>query len=742
MKRFIPKITLALCLALVVVVISGHVTYADAAPTTGLFGLFDLTKFVAEVLANLFYTLQTIASWGIALAGTLLNWSINLTLNIHQFVNDTPAIFSIWKAIRDISGMFIIFALIWASLELILSPVTSSPKFGDLIKNIIVAGVVINFSFFVAGVGIDASNIISVQLYNAIAPANSLNPASLNPGNIKATLADGGLSDIFMKSLGITSLYDSGSSLSDQSIKGQSGWSLPLQVIIRGVTSIIIMVTAALSFFFAAIAFIIRFIILILLLAFSPIWFASHIVPRIGDQAKEWTGAYTANLIFMPVYLLLMYFALSVLTSNTYLNGAMNQISALQSSNQSEYLLAMILNSVLVIVLINAPLLAAIKIGGAATSWFDSKKYGAMGVSKWIGGFAGRNTAGRAAASFQSSGAMKGIYKFNPTVGRIVSNTTKKVSGSTYGGAKGSSYDDITKKEAEEHQKLAATLALSDEDVNKELKRQIDNDPKLAKHYAEINREKAKLKAMGNPENDAEVVSMLQNAKALKTKAADEDATIQKLRNDIAVENANIANGTGYDSQPEIQNIKLKIQSLEKQKTPGPTSSITNALIEEQKNKLKQKTVQLAEDKKRNIEEALRNRTITLNQENADITQRKNELETAAKEKLAELKEQQDEQRRRSNQVITNLTNSKDKIINTINSSENKDKIKNKEAYDLAEGFKNQGIFWGRTRGKAIAKAMRGKTKDAQLLDDIKKYAETNAPKPPAPPAPPSSPTP
>ena len=537
-----------------------------------------------------------------------------------------------------------------------------------------------------------------------------------------------------MKSLGITSLYDSGSSLSDQSIKGQSGWSLPLQVIIRGVTSIIIMVTAGLSFLFAAIAFIIRFIILILLLAFSPIWFASHIVPRIGDQAKEWTGAYTANLIFMPVYLLLMYFALSVLTSNTYLNGAMNQISALQSSNQSEYLLAMILNSVLVIVLINAPLLAAIKIGGAATSWFDAKKYGAMGVSKWMGSFAGRNTAGRAAASFQGSSAMKGLYRLNPTAGRIISNATKKVSGSTYGGAKGASYDDITKKQAEEHQKLASTLALSDKEVNDELKRQIQNDPKLAKHSAVINKEKARLNAIGNPENNAEVVSMLQNMEAMKTKVVDEDAIVQKLRSDIAIENSNIQNNTGHEDHPEMKNIKAEIENLEKQKASAPMGFVFDKSIEEQKSKLKETAARLAEEKKKTLEEEIKKRTIEIDLDNKEITQRKDDLKAAAAEKIAELKEQ----KRRSNEVISNVQASFDKQVNTINSNENKDKIKNEIVNEVADSFANQNRIWGRTRGKAIAKSVRGKTKDAQLLDDIKKYAEANAPKPPTPPVPPT----
>jgi hypothetical protein len=93
---------------------------------------FNLTTLIADSLANLFYSFQTMASWLVYLAGSLMNFSINLTMHIKEFVASTDAIYTVWKAIRDISGMFIIFGLLYSAIQLITG--FESPKFGDRIK--------------------------------------------------------------------------------------------------------------------------------------------------------------------------------------------------------------------------------------------------------------------------------------------------------------------------------------------------------------------------------------------------------------------------------------------------------------------------------------------------------------------------------------------------------------------------------------------------------------------------------
>ncbi len=426
MKKLIPKIY-ALFLVLGIGLILSTKT-AHAQSVIKLLGYESLSIFIAEGLANILNNVQMIVSWILALSGFLLNYSINLTLQLKAFLDQTPAIFTTWKAIRDISGLFIIFFLLFAALKLILGLGT---KFGDLIKNIVIAGVLINFSFFFAGLGIDASNIVSIQLYNAIAPANSLNIGNLQPdGLVNRTVAgtqDGGLSDIFMKSLKIPALYDTNGKVSPAGETAAAGgaWTAPIKILLVGFASIIVMLTATLSFAAAAIAFIVRFVVLIFLLAFSPIWFASHIIPEIGSYAKKFTEVYKGMLVFMPVYLLLMYLALNVMTTTPILSGgsiaaATTAAAAGDTANWYSSIIAVLINAIIVIVLINVPLIAAISVSGGVLKFINVDKIGAWGVlggAKRVAGLSYQNTIGRGASAIARSESLKNVASKNSLAG-------------------------------------------------------------------------------------------------------------------------------------------------------------------------------------------------------------------------------------------------------------------------------------------------------------------------------------
>ncbi|MDE2037602.1 MAG: hypothetical protein KGI69_00025 [Patescibacteria group bacterium] len=429
-----------------------------------LFGL-SMWDFIAQGIANVGYEVQTIAAWALSLAGLALNYSVRLTLHIRDFVDATPAIFSTWRALRDISGLFIIFFLLYAAFQMILQ--IENPKWSALIKNIVMAGIVINFSFFFAGIGIDASNIVSTQLYNAIAPANSIaiaSSADLSPTNVTSHLGDGGLADIFMSALKIPDLYNTAGqgTVSAGALNNGGSWTAPIKVLIIEVISIIIMLTAALSFFFAAVAFIVRFVVLIFLLAFSPIWFISFIAPQVEAYTKTWKDTYKSMLLFMPVYFLLMYLALNVLSSGGPLSilqtsgsgaaataGTATATTAAAGSLVASALaaggsasvsnawytqfLALGINAVVIIILLNMPLLAAISIGGKAVKFIDTKKWGAQGIWSKVG----TRTIGKAAARLNDSETMRGIYARNPNFGLLASKQLSKVSSATFGGDKG-----------------------------------------------------------------------------------------------------------------------------------------------------------------------------------------------------------------------------------------------------------------------------------------------------------------
>ncbi len=434
-------------LVMAVLALTTHSAHAQS-----LFGIANAWDFLMKILASFMNVVLSVSSWFVALTGTLLNVSINLTMHIRDFVNSTPAIYDVWKAIRDISGMFIIFGLMYASIRMILG---KDAKLGQTIKNIVVAGVLINFSFFITGLCIDASNIVSLQLYNAITPGqpdigkliNSRDAASVGtlPQIVNTLFSDGGLSAVFMQSLQLQTTFNSKNlGMSDPS----AGISTPFRIILIGTTGVVIMITAGLSFLFASLAFVIRLVLLLILLAFSPIWFAAAIIPQLKEYADEWWKVFKNQLIFMPAYLLFMYVALRIISnSNLFNTGAYGSLWKGAQTNAlvpTEFI-SFAINAALIIVMLNIPLLAAIKLGAVTGGLLDGKKMGADILWKKVGSFTGRNTLGAGANKLNDSATMRRIYANNPNLGLAISKRLSKVSGSGFG-EKNGSYDGTLKQ--------------------------------------------------------------------------------------------------------------------------------------------------------------------------------------------------------------------------------------------------------------------------------------------------------
>ncbi len=447
-KKLVPilLITLILCVGTFAVVAHADGPLQATAGGSGgnwisgiasFFGFPDFVSLINSLIANIMNIGLMIMSWLVALSGMFLNIAMGMTLNIKAFVDGTTAIYTTWTAIRDISSMFIIFFLLWAAIQMIIG--IQDPKFNTLIKNIVVAGVLVNFSFFAAGLGIDASNIVSLQLYNAIAPANSVSGDALSfqdQGTMSKLMGDGGLSDIFMQSLNITSIYkpslSPSGSTGNTAAASNANTPAPLKIILMGVTGMIIEFTAACSFTLAAGAFIFRFVLLLVLLAFSPIWFVAAIIPssEIKTYAKKWTSMYTSMLLFMPVYLLLMYLALNVLTTSSFFHTGYlgNLVTSSSATWYSDYL-ALGVNAFIVIFLLNLPLVAAIEMGGVATGWISKNKFTSglnmQGIWKRFGGASYTGTVGRATSKIAQSEGFKDFAARHTAIGGTLLKGTR-----------------------------------------------------------------------------------------------------------------------------------------------------------------------------------------------------------------------------------------------------------------------------------------------------------------------------
>ena len=412
-----------------------------------LYGL-SITDVVNSMLANLVNTILSAASFIVGIAAAILNVSLVITLNIKDFVNSTPAIYIIWQTIRDITGLFFIFYLLYAAIQMILG----TENYGNTIKNIVIAGILINFSFFITSVLIDASNVLSKAIYDSMIPnhvvVNIDSRTSLADISSKLTgfnqqtgavsNATPGISDVFLNSLKIQSLYDT------QGNKLGTKIGNPFMIVLVGIVGVIIMITAALSFILAAFAFIVRLGILLFLLAFSPLWFAGRVIPQVNKYSSQVSDQLYSQLIFMPVYLLLMYAALRILNDSNIM-GATQSASLINDPKQWAFgYIVLAINFTLVIFMLNLPLWVGLKMGGAVTDLMKSSlgKYGADAIWKKVGGYFGTNTIGRLAT--RTDKYLAGTRLGNSYYGRdIRSATIGAAATAKYGGSR--SWEDKSK---------------------------------------------------------------------------------------------------------------------------------------------------------------------------------------------------------------------------------------------------------------------------------------------------------
>ncbi len=246
----------------------------------------------------------------------------------------------------------------------------------------------------------------------------------------------------------------------------------PLKTLLQGIVGIVIMFTAAMSFLIAAVAFAARLIILIILLAFSPVWFAAMIFPILDSKKKQYTDMLKGQLIFMPIYLLLLYAAMTIITKSTIFNDtATSSLNGTVAAGAwiPKDLIVLAINDFFIIFLLNLPLVTAFSMAGSSVKWLEgaTKRFNTENVWQRVGQFAGRNTIGRGANFVRDSRPMKALYNV-PGVGVLAHQTLSK--GASLGfGDKKASFDAVRKSKVEARAKMAESAKLNEFQTNRRL---------------------------------------------------------------------------------------------------------------------------------------------------------------------------------------------------------------------------------------------------------------------------------
>lgn len=277
-------------------------------------------SFMGCVVQLFYYVLFIPTSWIFALTGVMLDATVYYS--IHDTSYRSTFVVEGWKIIRDFCNMFFIFVLLYIAFGTILK--VHTVKTQEMIINVVIIGLLINFSLFATQVIIDASNILTRVFYNSSAikiteggkngvtentprlsigengeiPISAAIVNKLNPQNLifngkeKISVTAGGES-----SNGATKADDTGI--------GIGSW------IILIVMASIVNVVGLITFLSASLIFIARVIGLWMAMIFAPIAFFSYIVPQLQDVKmigwKKWWPDTLKMAFLAPIFVFLLY---------------------------------------------------------------------------------------------------------------------------------------------------------------------------------------------------------------------------------------------------------------------------------------------------------------------------------------------------------------------------------------------------------------------------------------------------
>jgi len=323
-----------------------------------------------KVLTFIANTMLMVSSQILALSGGLFKITLEYTLNFKDLVDNTGVVNIGWEIIRDMSNMFFIFILLSVAIGTILGLSGHNAK--NTIKNIILAALFINFSLFITGVIIDASNVMSIGFYNATTQE-----------------AGGqGISEIFSQSLNIESIYSEDGIKVPEGAEGEEHKN----IFIIGLFGSIFILITAFVFFAASILFLIRTVFLMFLMMTSPIAFIGSILPKTQSLAKKWWTQLFSQAFFAPVYLMFIYIVAKGITSPAFqetlktAGGDKGFTDAFTGGGAVAGTMVVIFNFLLIIALLLASLISAKSMGAAGAAGAIKMGKGAQG---WAQGKAG-----------------------------------------------------------------------------------------------------------------------------------------------------------------------------------------------------------------------------------------------------------------------------------------------------------------------------------------------------------------
>jgi hypothetical protein len=336
----------------------------------------------APVAAALLAILSLLAGF-VSIAAAIFDGIVHLSIGGFRSFVDSSNIIESWTLIRDTINICFIFVLLYIAITTIIGGAGVKTKVS--LKNVIVGALLINFSMFFASIIIDGGNLLAEAIYN------KLNAASGN-------LGVWGLSGKIFNGLNLTGLWN------PELIKASG----QLNAIFILVLSIILVSLTLWAFMYAAILFLVRNVILLFLIAVSPIGFIGGTLPWFEKKASEWWSSLINQVMVAPFFLFIMYILIRLTDSSSKILKLVETKSFWSGSTGLNY--AMYINAFLIIGLLVIGIKTTKKLSGKMGDMTEKfLNIGlAAGVAAITGGASALATRGAAMARLGATRAASG----------------------------------------------------------------------------------------------------------------------------------------------------------------------------------------------------------------------------------------------------------------------------------------------------------------------------------------------
>lgn len=217
-----------------------------------------------------------------------------------------------WGIVRDMCNMFFIFILLYVAFATILNLHGFNPK--SIIVNVVIIGLLINFSMLATQIIIDTSNIMAKVFYNRISVVKTINGIEVeNPGGFgEKKLSEGLVNKVNPQSIIINagqasvrdSKFNAYTSIDAQAIGGGTFIMVTILASIMNIVGII-------AFLSAGLIMVTRVVGLWVAIILSPLAFFSYILPKMQDMEmvgwKKWWPETIKMAFLAPVFIFFMY---------------------------------------------------------------------------------------------------------------------------------------------------------------------------------------------------------------------------------------------------------------------------------------------------------------------------------------------------------------------------------------------------------------------------------------------------